>query len=562
MKKKIISLILICALFVTILPSGVSALSSVNPSVSKNDEGNVSKNSKYSLTVKKPTSKQIKQVGSETEYYKQLFTEQINEYYDELYYSTYINSVKSSIDKAYKNAIDKINSINSKDDLFITDSYGDDIVSLDVNLPYATMVTLSSWTYNYVSSDSSYSVLKEKGIDAINSAFICFDRDDFNAYYNTIIDSYHDEYLGYVNSSNNFYTLAEAFSRISFLSTDYSDFNYVDIYFDIDDEDDMYGICNYNAYGSSIDDDYYDFLDSMGMSWVPGFALGQEIYSKGEIYDVINTLTAYANAYFDNQLVLKNYEYSASDIFVLNDFLEEISKGYNPDVMYTKYNNFIESMENKTGVKYEKLNSTTIFRISNGINKLAKKYLDRKVYSDSAYKKNYMILDNAGSAVNVTYDCELPSDFLVKLEKLLKKTPTRAVELSNAKKLYTNKLNTFKNNKRYNQSKVVPIVNEGISKISKATSVNSVRSIYSTYYNKALLTINKYKITTSKVGKGVITSSKTVNYGSSVTISMTPSKGYKLSKLYIDGKRVSVKSKYTFKNVVMNHSVKAVFVKK
>ena len=73
---------------------------------------------------------------------------------------------------------------------------------------------------------------------------------------------------------------------------------------------------------------------------------------------------------------------------------------------------------------------------------------------------------------------------------------------------------------------------------------------------------NKYKITTSKTGKGVITKSKTVNYGSKVVITMTPSKGYKLSKVYVDGKRVSVKSKYTFKNVTLNHSIKAVFVKK
>ena len=35
MKKKIISLVLVCALLITILPSGVSALSKVNPSEKK-----------------------------------------------------------------------------------------------------------------------------------------------------------------------------------------------------------------------------------------------------------------------------------------------------------------------------------------------------------------------------------------------------------------------------------------------------------------------------------------------------------------------------------------------
>ena len=295
---------------------------------------------------------------------------------------------------------------------------------------------------------------------------------------------------------------------------------------------------------------------------IPSYSLGRVIYSLGEVQDTKNAFSAYIDNYVYEQLKASGYKVTNEIIDMADKTLDDINNGYNPDTMYTKYIDLIEKFEDMTGVTYQKLSSTTRFKLAAGIDKLSKKYLDKKVYSNAGYNTNYNLLDNASSAINVVYEVEIPKNFLVKLEKLLKKTPTRVVELSNAKKSYANKLNTFKNNKKYNQKKVVPIVNEGISKINKATSVDSVKSIYNTYYKRALLTINKYKITTSKIGKGVITKSKTVNYGSNVVITMTPSKGYKLSKVYVDGKRVSVKSKYTFKNVTLNHSIKAVFVKK
>ena len=310
------------------------------------------------------------------------------------------------------------------------------------------------------------------------------------------------------------------------------------------------------------DFEYVEFLNSVGIVSIPSYSLSRVIYSLGEVQDTKNAFSAYIDNYVYEQLKASGYKVTDEIIDMADKTLDDINNGYNPDTMYTKYIDLIEKFEDMTGVTYQKLSSTTTFKLAAGIDKLSKKYLNKKVYSNAGYNTNYNLLDNASSAINVVYEVEIPRNFLVKLEKLLKKTPTRVVELSNAKKSYANKLNTFKNNKKYNQEKVVPIVNEGISKINKATSIDSVKSIYNTYYKKALLTINKYKITTSKIGKGVITKSKTVNYGSNVVITMTPSKGYKLSKVYVDGKRVSVKSKYTFKNVTLNHSIKAVFVKK
>ena len=562
MKKKIISLVLVCALLITILPSGVSALSKVNPSEKK--EVSLKKVNDKSLIVKTPTAKQIRKAGSELDFYKQSFIEQVEETYSRYDYVTYIDSVRKAFEKAHQEAIDTLNNLSSLDDLFY--DYEEGTVSLDVNLPYATMTTIGGWDYDYVTTDNYYLTLKKRGLKAINDAFDCFYEGDFSTYYNTIINSYRSEYLGYVSSANDYYSLAKGFANIGLVG-DYNNFTYVDISFDLDnsngeDAESMSGSCQYDAYGYFPDFEYVEFLNSVGIVSIPSYSLGRVIYSLGEVQDTKNAFSAYINNYVYEQLKASGYKVTDEIIDMADKTLDDINNGYNPDTMYTKYIDLIEKFEDMTGVTYQKLSSTTTFKLGSGIDKLSKKYLDKKVYSNAGYNTNYNLLDNASSAINVVYEVEIPRNFLVKLEKLLKKTPTRVVELSNAKKSYANKLNTFKNNKKYNQKKVVPIVNEGISKINKATSVDSVKSIYNIYYKKALLTINKYKITTSKTGKGVITKSKTVNYGSNVVITMIPSKGYKLSKVYVDGKRVSVKSKYTFKNVILNHSIKAVFVKK
>lgn len=562
MKKKIISLVLVCTLLITILPSGVSALSKVNPSEKK--EVSLKKVNDKSLIVKTPTAKQIRKAGSELDFYKQSLIEQVEETYSRYDYVTYIDSVRKDFEKAHQEAIDTLNNLSSLDDLFYDREEG--TISLDVNLPYTTMSTIGGWDYDYVTTDNYYLTLKKRGLKAINDAFDCFYEGDFSTYYNTIINSYRSEYLGYVSSANDYYSLAKGFANIGLVG-DYNNFTYVDISFDLDnsngeDAESMNGSCKYDAYGYFPDFEYVEFLNSVGIVSIPSYSLGRVIYSLGEVQDTKNAFSAYINNYVYEQLKASGYKVTDEIIDMADKTLDDINNGYNPDTMYTKYIDLIEKFEDMTGVTYQKLSSTTTFKLAAGIDKLSKKYLDKKVYSNAGYNTNYNLLDNASSAINVVYEVEIPKNFLVKLEKLLKKTPTRVVELSNAKKSYVNKLNTFKNNKKYNQKKVVPIVNEGISKINKATSVDSVKSIYNTYYKKALLTINKYKITTSKTGKGVITKSKTVNYGSKVVITMTPSKGYKLSKVYVDGKRVSVKSKYTFKNVTLNHSIKAVFVKK
>ena len=138
MKKKIISLVLVCTLLITILPSGVSALSKVNPSEKK--EVSLKKVNDKSLIVKTPTAKQIRKAGSELDFYKQSLIEQVEETYSRYDYVTYIDSVRKDFEKAHQEAIDTLNNLRSLDDLFYDREEG--TISLDVNLPYTTMSTI------------------------------------------------------------------------------------------------------------------------------------------------------------------------------------------------------------------------------------------------------------------------------------------------------------------------------------------------------------------------------------------------------------------------------------
>ncbi len=563
MKNKIISFVITISLLITIIPSSVNALSIISPN-SNEKVANTSKkikNSENLLKVKKPTSKEIKKAGSEEEYYRQLLTEEIDALYYETKEKSYISSIQTVIDSTYKDAIKQIN----ETDELISNS---ELASININKLYYKLSILSGWTDSIVVNNNYYNTLKKAGTIAVNDAYNCVDSIDFNAYYYNIITGYYNTYLNYINSATDFNSLANAFSNI-YISTIY---DYVDIfditfiisydgYEDTSIYDQIYGFCNY--FISFPDEEYIEFLDSIDMSYVPSVYKGSTTYTNEEIESTKNGLIYYIDTYLYKQLPNSEYDITQELENLVINTENEIEKAYNPDVMYNKYIRLINTLESKTNIYYQEISTTTINKLYAGLNKLNKKYTDRNIYSNNYASKNANIIQQAQNTIDYTiYEAEIPSDFLTRVEKVLKKTPTKKVELANAKKTYTKKLNLFINNKKYNQKLVVPIVKEGNTKINKATSITGVKSIYNTYYKKALTTINKYKITTSKSGKGTITKSKTYTYGSNVTIKMTPNKGYKISKVYVDNKRVKTTSKYTFKKINKAHSIKVVFVKK
>jgi len=72
-----------------------------------------------------------------------------------------------------------------------------------------------------------------------------------------------------------------------------------------------------------------------------------------------------------------------------------------------------------------------------------------------------------------------------------------------------------------------------------------------------------YTITASATSGGSISPSGTitVNYGDSKTFTITPSSGYKISNVKIDGVSKGSISSYTFSNITSNHTIEATFEK-
>jgi len=79
----------------------------------------------------------------------------------------------------------------------------------------------------------------------------------------------------------------------------------------------------------------------------------------------------------------------------------------------------------------------------------------------------------------------------------------------------------------------------------------------------ATFEINTYTITPSAGIGGTILPSGTitVNYGDSKPFMITPSTGYKISDVKVDGVSVGIVSSYTFSNIIANHTIGAIFKK-
>ena len=71
----------------------------------------------------------------------------------------------------------------------------------------------------------------------------------------------------------------------------------------------------------------------------------------------------------------------------------------------------------------------------------------------------------------------------------------------------------------------------------------------------------KYTITTSAGSNGSITPSATVNYGSSKIINMSPSTGYEVNEVIVDGINKGKITTYTFNNITDNHTISVTFKK-
>ncbi|MDO4369226.1 MAG: hypothetical protein Q4C29_01670 [bacterium] len=548
MRKKI-NLLLVVLLLVTVIPFNVFA-----------KESNTFMSKSY-----KPFM-----VDNDLDYVKQQMNDDIDEIYEIALDKTYIDEVKSYLEFAYNDVMDTINNANSLDDIVDMDAFSYGIISYNDDVYYKKLflVMLADFSYPIVRENTDFYTIKEKAIKNVDYVFDGIDYYEYNDYYTSkfdylkeiVYENYDDvsdyDVLAYANA-NVFKILYENLDDMEF------EFNYSNVDYDYNYKSSKFYSKKLKSKSSNskytlkeMDDELSNRLGVITYEYM-NIDLSKIVYTEDELWtlrdDYINLLGTFMESIPDNGYYGDGFYEMLQDDFYEAKTASEI---------VNIFENYKDEFQEGTGVKFKKMSDARKQRVHNQVYKLSLKYLDSSKYS----ALNYGRLEYIFTAVqdfynNAVYDFEVPDYLIENLESLLEDVPTLKQELNSAKSKYTGYLKQFLNNKKYNQTKVRPIVNEGVKKINSATSVSAVKSIYTTYYNKAKKTINTYKITTSKEGMGSITKSKTVNYGTNLTISITPSKGYKLKYLYVDGKKVKVTTKYTFKNIRSNHKIKAVFAK-
>jgi uncharacterized repeat protein (TIGR02543 family) len=102
--------------------------------------------------------------------------------------------------------------------------------------------------------------------------------------------------------------------------------------------------------------------------------------------------------------------------------------------------------------------------------------------------------------------------------------------------------------------------NTGSITFTNANSASATATIGGTGTITATFAINTYTITVTQDANGAIApETTTVNYGASQSFTITPSTGYSIASLTVDGSSVAVASSYTFSNVQAAHTITATF---
>ena len=556
MKKKLLILTIIFGLIITIMPRTVYAANNRTLNQKALTE-------KHKFKYKKPTKAQIKAVGSTDEYYRQLVLETI----DEMYFSSleikYAPHIKVLIDQKYESLSDEINSYeNMSDHLIIFSFLGMEFAAMDAELTQKlySLDTLVQLDISKVDEDTDYEDFKDRVLEYIDEAFGCYEEESYkyNDYYYSIITGDKEEAKSTLSDPSDWLEMADELGKAR------ASLEYYSVFEDFSYSLDLNVYCPYDEDEDYEDDwdDYYDnteeIKEALGVTEIPEFYVGQNVYTNEEIAVIKEALKTYIDVYVNRQLV-DNDEISS----LAEEVINQIDDNDNVDEIVSLYENNMEKFQKISGVEYKVYTEAKYKRNVKKLKEFSDIYLDsKKYYEYGGMLTNENILNIASELIyyySRLYEAEIPSDFMDRVKALLDETPTYAQELKTTKANLVKDLKTYLNNKKYNQTKVKSIVNAGVKAINSETDIDEVYNVYAEYVEKAEKTVYKFKITTSKVGKGTITKSATVKYGNSYTVKIKPNVGYKISAIYVDGKKVKLTEKYTFKKVTKKHTIKVIF---
>lgn len=553
MKKKILLVAISLALTFTLVPC-TSSGASFNPEIKSQKPAYEKVNGGYIIT----------NVRSTLDMYKQVLLDMLDETY-ELYVkdeSDYLPQVWKLINNISEKEEEHIRNADSADEL-LEASFLFMIPNPESMAAFNKIQNLGSLTKDVVKKESDYKTLKKQLKTYVKNSEGFYDRNAYNDYYWSIIENNYAEVLAEVEAISSLEDYADAYA----MAMDYGLYSEnplgegenavgsfrkvnksIKDYIAAEDEGDEDG-----------DNEYYDFypVDIFYIDFYGG------VYAEFEMDELRENLNLFLDVYINKQLAISGYDQKTDELSKMVESAKtRMAKMYDAEEMYSEAVNTYLKLVKITGIEMQTINDNMMNDLRDEIDSLFKKYNkeDYSVQNWAIMEEAYYIVRNS-IEYEYVFRAQLPVDITGTLKKKLDSVPKYDKELKQLKSSYIKELKAYKGNKRYNQKKVEAIVNEGINKIKEASTIEDVENLYFTYFIKAEKTVKKYKITTSKEGKGVITKTKAVQYGQSVTIKISPSPGYKISKVVVDGKRKKLKNKYVFNDINANHKIKVIFSK-
>lgn len=508
--KKIISLILALTLTFSVLPTAFAA------NIGKTTEG-----------MKK--GKVVFHVDDDLTGYRQSLVETLDEALSNfLAKQYYCPEVWNEAQKLYSDEVERIYSLTEIDELIEDGFFGPSANETTMSV-YEDIYALSMLNKTVVKKASDLPDLKNKLKNEVNKLISAsFKRADYTDYYWDMFTLKKEEAIEEIENVSSFTEYARAM-------------------FKFPDE--------FEDYTLDYDSEIEEFLDKEILN-IDEMTTLANLYSD-EIYTVLETIVDLG---YKEDRVYSDKVYDAIDEFYSKadkaQYAGEIQKEAEKTLVNILSIIGITSLEDK-----EQEPATISF----------KKRLVKKVenifysFSKSDYTENgWARLESIESqAVEDIYGAEFKNQigtkFMKEVEKNFKEVPTLASELKEAKKLTSDTLKKYLGNKKYNQTKAKKLVNEGLKKINSAKTPDDVYALCDKYVKALEKTVNVYKISVTKSGKGSVTKSATVKYGKNFTVKIVPAAGFKIKSIVVDGKKVKLTNAYTFKKVTKAHSIKVTF---
>ena len=294
----------------------------------------------------------------------------------------------------------------------------------------------------------------------------------------------------------------------------------------------------------------------------------QYVFTKAQVQKERDLQKILLEAYIDYTLKQSGYKGNIKalkkDVKKFTD--NKLKKIESVDEIHKAGKNKLADLVRKTGVTCEEMTSAEYAKAAEEYNTITSDY-SKFNYSAVNWDKVETAFADAKFGIEVSEYAFEAHKIIEILKNELGKIPEVKGQFNTEKKKIKKDFNACaKNKKKYNRKKIGKVVKKAINRINKVpkydmTELHKVRNAYKKKISKC---VNKFKISVSSNGRGMVISDKDgkVKYGKDCKVKFSPDAGYRIKKIFIDGKRLKhlVKS-YTFKKVKKNHKVKVAFGK-